>query len=46
MGEQGVLHNCELDSLLEACAAELYSVLSIQSLDVGDIEVRILLQLC
>ena len=45
MGEQGVLHDVEFDTLVEAGAAEFDGVLSIQSLNVGEVEVRILLEL-
>ena len=45
MGEQGVLHDVELDTLVEAGAAEFDGVLSIQSLNVREIEIGVLLEL-
>ena len=44
--EKGVLHNGELDTLLEASATEFGCVFSIQTGDVGNVEVRGLLKLC
>ena len=43
--EQCVLNYYELDIVLKALATQLSSLLSVQSLDVGNIEVRVLIEL-
>ena len=44
--KQGVLRNQEFDILFEASATELAGLLCIQTLDVNEVEVRELSQLC
>ena len=45
MGEQGVLDNAQDDTLVEALATEFACLSSIQASDIGNIEIRILLEL-